>query len=195
MKFQESILAHKYLDNLRGIEIGGSAHNPFNLPDCINVDFTNSMNTVWKNAEFGYCGEKMKVDVVADASHLPFKDKSLDYVISSHMIEHIFDPIGALKEWLRVIKRGGFIFSIVPFKDAIPEETRPLTTIEELIDRHEKKFKLDIKEFLGSLVGGHFTVFDLPLFLDICDFLDLKIVEKHEHDDKVGNGFCVINQK
>ena len=37
MKFRESAIAHKYLDGLKGIEIGGSAHNPFGL-DTINVD-------------------------------------------------------------------------------------------------------------------------------------------------------------
>ena len=35
--FPESKLAHKYLDNLIGIEIGGSAHNSFGL-NTINVD-------------------------------------------------------------------------------------------------------------------------------------------------------------
>lgn len=37
MKFPESALAHKYLDGLKGIEIGGAAHNSFGL-DTINVD-------------------------------------------------------------------------------------------------------------------------------------------------------------
>jgi hypothetical protein len=31
MKFMESKLAHQYLDGLKGIEIGGSAHNSFGL--------------------------------------------------------------------------------------------------------------------------------------------------------------------
>jgi hypothetical protein len=37
MKFSESDIAHQYLDGLKGIEIGGAAHNPFGL-DTINVD-------------------------------------------------------------------------------------------------------------------------------------------------------------
>jgi hypothetical protein len=58
-KFRDSALAHKYLDDLKGIEIGGSAHNPFNLPNCINVDYTDSMTTIFKEAEFEMCGEKL----------------------------------------------------------------------------------------------------------------------------------------
>ena len=42
MKFKDSQLAHKYLDGLKGLEIGGSAHNPFNL-DTLNVDYTDDI--------------------------------------------------------------------------------------------------------------------------------------------------------
>ena len=35
-KFKEMKLAHEYCKG-KGIEIGGAAHNPFNLPDCINI--------------------------------------------------------------------------------------------------------------------------------------------------------------
>lgn len=42
MKFQESALAHKLLDGLNGIEIGGSAHNSFGL-NTRNVDYTKQM--------------------------------------------------------------------------------------------------------------------------------------------------------
>jgi ubiquinone/menaquinone biosynthesis C-methylase UbiE len=195
MKFKDSILAHKYLDNLTGIEIGGSAHNPFNLPHCINVDYTDSMDNPYKQLEYSFCEERLPVDIVAFASELPFGNESLDYVISSHLIEHCFDPIATMREWLRVIKSGGYIFTIAPSKEATPEETRSITTMEELIDRHEARFKFEFDEYIKSLNHGHFTIFNLPLFVEMCDYLDLKVVEKLERDDKVGNGFCVINQK
>jgi ubiquinone/menaquinone biosynthesis C-methylase UbiE len=195
MKFKDSILAHKYLDNLTGIEIGGSAHNPFNLPHCINVDYTDSMENPYKQLEYSFCGEKLPVDVVAFASELPFESESLDYIISSHLIEHCFDTIGTIKEWLRVVKPEGYIFTIAPVKDTVPEETRPITTMEELLERHENRFKFEFDEYVKSLTCGHFTVFDLPLFIEICDYLKLSVIEKLERDDKVGNGFCVINQK
>jgi hypothetical protein len=31
MKFREHALAHKFLDGLKGLEIGAAAHNPFGL--------------------------------------------------------------------------------------------------------------------------------------------------------------------
>ena len=53
----ESKLAHQYLDNLIGIEIGGSAHNSFGL-NTINVDRHKSMSTVFKLEEEKLCGKK-----------------------------------------------------------------------------------------------------------------------------------------
>ncbi|MDQ5825183.1 MAG: methyltransferase domain-containing protein [Chloroflexota bacterium] len=51
----------------------------------------------------------IKIDrplVVADAHNLPFKDKSFDYVIASHIIEHMDDPALFCSELARVSKRG-----------------------------------------------------------------------------------------
>jgi len=212
-QFPDSALAHRYLDDLNGIEIGGSAHNPFNLPNCINVDYSGSMDTIFKQAEFEMCGKKMPVDVIADGSNLPFKDESYDYVISSHMIEHIFDPIACIKEWLRVIKPGGYIFTIAPIKEFVPGEKRPITTLQELIDRYEGKIKPeDVPMGWNEVTGedgelsnavtsgiinneetGHFTVFDLALFVEMCNFIGgCKVVKKELPDTKVGNGFTVI---
>jgi len=214
--FKDSELAHRYLDDLVGIEIGGSAHNPFNLPNCINVDYTDSMDTVFKLAEEQLCGSKKAVDVVAYGEDLPFDDESYDYIISSHVIEHIFDPIQAFKEWVRVIKKGGYIFTIAPLKEFVPGEDRPITTFQELLDRHTGKLKPEnvkmsenehwevqpgdlqrtyIHEILSNHETGHFTVFDIALLIKVCEYVGLTIVKKLDHDDKVGNGMCVIALK
>lgn len=204
MKFKESKLAHKYLDTLWGVEIGGSAHNSFGLPHCLNVDYT-AEDTVFKKGEEKLCGEKMKVDIVANGDNLPFKDETLDYVISSHVVEHFFDPIGAIKEWMRVIKKGGFIFIIAPKQKALAEETRPCTKVEELVKRHSGELsrdKVDMGGYQKSTVTGlplneygHWSVWNLEDFMGICKYLNLNVVEALETDDKVGNGFCIIIKK
>jgi SAM-dependent methyltransferase len=213
-KFHDSAIAHRYLDDLNGIEIGGSAHNAFNLPRCINVDYSGSMNTIFKKAEYELCGEKMPVDVIADGCELPFTDEQYDYVISSHTIEHIFDPIKAIKEWLRVIKHGGYVFTIAPLRDQVPGENRPITKLDELIKRHEGLLKPEnikmfdnqqvlvqddglpveyVSEILANHETGHFTVFDINLFVEMCEWIGgCKVVKRMDKDDKVGNGFLVI---
>jgi ubiquinone/menaquinone biosynthesis C-methylase UbiE len=49
-----------------------------------------------------------------DGRTLPFADASIDTVYSSHLLEHVADPIGVLRDWHRVLKVGGFIVCIVP---------------------------------------------------------------------------------
>jgi SAM-dependent methyltransferase len=49
-----------------------------------------------------------------DGLTLPFANASQDAVFSSHCLEHISDPIHALREWFRVTKVGGFVIVIVP---------------------------------------------------------------------------------
>lgn len=44
--------------------------------------------------------------VVSDAANLPFKDKSIDFIFSSHTIEHITKLPKALEEMSRVGRRG-----------------------------------------------------------------------------------------
>lgn len=48
--------------------------------------------------------------IIADAHHLPFKDNCFSIAYSSHVIEHLYDPLQALGEWNR-ISRNVTIFT------------------------------------------------------------------------------------
>jgi SAM-dependent methyltransferase len=43
-----------------------------------------------------------------------FADRSLDYVFSSHCLEHIDDWSDALAEWARKVRPGGVLFLYLP---------------------------------------------------------------------------------
>ena len=49
-----------------------------------------------------------------DATRLPFADASFDAVITSEVLEHIPDDIGALAEMVRVLRPGGVFAATVP---------------------------------------------------------------------------------
>lgn len=54
-------------------------------------------------------GDAMLIDrpaVIGDALKLPFKDKSIDYIIASHVLEHIPNPEQFIHEMQRVGKAG-----------------------------------------------------------------------------------------
>lgn len=55
------------------------------------------------------------VDIVADAASLPFKNNSVDMLISESTIEHTLDAECAVREILRVVKPGGFVYISIPF--------------------------------------------------------------------------------
>lgn len=94
----------------------------------IGVDIGCGLNKIHSSAigidkrmstsDFGY---PFGAQIRAEGDRLPwFDDNSLDYVFSSHCLEHIADPVSALKEWHRVLKHGGFLVLILPRKDRYP---------------------------------------------------------------------------
>jgi SAM-dependent methyltransferase len=171
--------------DLRGIEIGGSAHNQFFL-DTINVDRIPDPDSIYKKEELRVCGQAMPVDVAAAGDVLPFKDKSFDFVLSSHVMEHFFDPIGALLEWKRVARK--YIFCIVPHRERTFDRDRPVTPLTELLDRHNGRIHGDG----GPTKEQHYSVWETQSFLALCMHLGLNVVEYQDKDDKVGNGFSVV---
>jgi SAM-dependent methyltransferase len=186
--FRESALAHKLLDGLRGIEIGGSAHNAFGL-NTLNVDYTDDYTTVFKKQEIELVGKCMKVDIVASGDDLPFKDNMVDFVISSHVIEHFYDPVKTIEEWLRIVKPGGYVFIIAPHRDRIGELAGPQTLPAEIIERHEHPNPPKVDNH------GHYSCWKTQDFVGFCQHYGWKIVAVQDIDDKVGNGFTVVIQK
>jgi SAM-dependent methyltransferase len=184
-KQKTSALATELLSNLHGIEIGASAHNPFNL-NTKNVDYTDDYSTVFKREEFKICGEYAKVDIVANGDELPLEDNSQDFVISSHVIEHFWDPVKAIKEWMRVTKEGGYIYIICPHKFRTFDIDREITHFDEIISRHGKPMPPD------SNPHQHWSVWDTQAFIDLCNALGWNIYTYQDIDDKVGNGFAVV---
>lgn len=55
------------------------------------------------------------VQVVGDAHRLPFRDASLDGVITTALLEHVEQPEAILAELRRVIRPGGLVYVEVPF--------------------------------------------------------------------------------
>jgi len=178
---RDSPFVTSYLKGLKGIEIGASSHNRFWL-DAINVDRYAGMDTVYKREERKLALRAAKVDVVAPGDDLPFADDSHDFVFSSHVIEHFPDPIRALLEWRRVARR--YVVIVAPHKERTFDADRPLTTVQELLERHRTGFRSD--------EDAHWSVWTCESFLELCEAIGLRVVDSLDPDDKVGNGFAVV---
>lgn len=94
-----------------GVDIGTGGYDPV-VPHAISVELP--------AAEFDHYTGGRKSDfpihLGCGALDLPFKDQSLDFVYSSHLIEDFFDWVPPIKEWTRVVKIGGYIVLLYPDK-------------------------------------------------------------------------------
>ncbi len=92
----------------------------------------------------------------ADATLLPFEDSKFDRIVANHLVEHLQDLTGALKEWRRVMKPGALLAICTPNRlypdKAIFDDPGHI----RYYDTHELK---KILESEGFTVIQSFTVF------------------------------------
>ncbi len=206
--FPPSELANRWLLPLakaggRGVEIGGSAHNDFLIPNTINVDFTDSLDTIYKKDEIRLCGRAMVVDVVAFGDSLPFADSRFDFLINSHVFEHQPNPLKCLLEWCRVVRPGGIVFSVVPHRNALAADAAlPLTTLAHQVRdfiRGETTETHPVED--GSGKFGHYHRYSFDSYAELISFFNgvfsptkLEILESLVVDDRVGNGYSFVKR-
>jgi SAM-dependent methyltransferase len=110
----------------RGLEIGAHTRPVAGL------------SPFYTDAVAQYAGSAGRLDFLADARTLPLATDTLDYLCSSHVLEHLPDPIAALHEWHRVLRPGGRLYLVVPDKRFTFDEPRAVTSCEHLLrDFHE----------------------------------------------------------
>jgi hypothetical protein len=63
----------------------------------------------------------------------------VDYIISSHNIEHIPDPISFLQDSCGVLKPGGYISLAIPDRRACFDFFRPFTALSSWLDAHMER--------------------------------------------------------
>lgn len=78
-----------------------------------------------KNILDTFRGENEKMndyDYIGDITNLPIENESFDYVLCTEVLEHIFNPIKAINELVRICKKGGTIIITTPFTSGIHQE-------------------------------------------------------------------------
>ncbi|MBI4858866.1 MAG: glycosyltransferase, partial [Candidatus Riflebacteria bacterium] len=87
--------------------------------------------------------------VIGDAGDLSmFRGEVFDFLIASHVLEHLADPLTALVEWHRVVRPGGKLLLAVPDKRFTFDRDRPRTPLSHLLwNRREKRTSIEIGHF------------------------------------------------
>ena len=68
----------------------------------INMDLFQGFN---EHHHFDYNPKAIENFLNGDGATLPYRDKSVDIIISNHCLEHIPTPLKAVKDWERVARR------------------------------------------------------------------------------------------
>lgn len=105
-----------------------------------------SVETIWEGRRadgrsFYYQPGKDKgFNFVREATDLrDIADHTYDFVLSSHSLEHIADPIQAVREWIRVVKPCGAIVIILPdYRHTFDRRRRP-TPLQHMMQDHERR--------------------------------------------------------
>ena len=169
------------LENKKGIEFGGPTElfesNRYNmlLYQYIMLDGGNLFeHNYFQDSitdQFLYMnkvGRQLNIDCAKLSDVQSITDK-YDFVVTSHVIEHIANPIKAIKSWSDyIIKPNGYILSIIPDYRFCFDRNRPLTTIEHLLEDYKNDIGEDDKTHIEEqkklhdwTCGGHKEFYEL----------------------------------
>ena len=59
--------------------------------------------------------DNSQLDIVSDITAIPLPDNSVDAVLCTEVLEHVPDPLAAIKEFSRLVKPGGYLIITAPF--------------------------------------------------------------------------------
>lgn len=106
-----------------------------------------------------------------DGTDLPgLPDASFDCVVSSHSLEHMRDPLTALRRWLAVTKVGGHVVFVVPDFAMYEHHCWPSANNE-----HTHAFLID--GFGRDHLPEHVNLVELVMQLDGCETVKIERLE------------------
>lgn len=104
-----------------------------------NVDF--AQNTTWAHHAQNYffckhkpCGKTYFLEA-SNLSGIP--SGQYDFLLSSHNLEHLANPVKGLKEWQRVVKSGGYLVIVLPHYARTFDRQRVPTTLQHMFEDYE----------------------------------------------------------
>jgi hypothetical protein len=140
------------LRSKQGLEIGGPSAVLAEGGDIAIYDVLESLdnclyaeNTIWEgevregNTFLYHPGKPPGTQIISEATDLEsVEEHRYQCVLACHCLEHIANPLRALKEWKRVLKHDGLLLLVLPHKDGTFDWRRPVTPLSHMIADFEK---------------------------------------------------------
>jgi len=150
-----------------GLEIGGGTFF-FSIPKgfpvyqyAASIDGCNfSTETIWEGnineKIFSYKGQSLGTQFICEATQVDKHiRKHYDFIISSNCLEHIANPLKAIKSWLQVLKDNGVMLIILPNKQSNFDNRRDYTSFSHLCEDYNKDVAEDDMTHFDEIVSLH----------------------------------------
>jgi SAM-dependent methyltransferase/uncharacterized protein YbaR (Trm112 family) len=89
--------------------------------------------------------------VFCDAHDVPFRDGSVDAVVTQAVLEHVADPVRCADEIHRVLKPDGIVYSEIPFMQQVHQYGYDFTRFSHL--GHRRLFRRFVELESGAVAG------------------------------------------
>lgn len=162
------------LKDKTGIEIGGpsaffrqKSYYPAYLY-ASRVDGVNyNAQTVWEGTikpgkTYEYLkGYEIGNQFITEATTLDgITNNAYDFVLSSHSLEHVSNPLKALKRWNEVLRPGGSLCLILPNKEVTFDKDRAYTTFDHLLNDYRNDVSEDDDTHFEEVLQHHVISLD-----------------------------------
>jgi predicted SAM-dependent methyltransferase len=111
-------------------------------------------------------------DIVCDIRRLPYNEESVDRILASDILEHVgrLEIEAVLKEWYRVLKKGGLLIIKTP-------------NVDTIIEAYQMQ-RIPFEEFIRKMYGGqeypgnyHYVGFKPSHLASVLEIIGFKILK------------------
>jgi SAM-dependent methyltransferase len=165
-------LAVSLVEGKRGLEIGGPSevfrgwYRPLRLYNKVgsldNCDFSRANQWSSHSNCFQFSRSRRPgKNIFCEGSNLfPIEQRSYDFVLSSHNLEHFANPVKALREWQRVLRPGGSLLLVLPHYQKTFDHRRAPTPVAHMMEDFDRNTQEDDLSHLEEILNNHDLTMD-----------------------------------